>query len=349
MSRLVNRLFVGAFLIGAGHSGLARAHDIPRVSSGLYLSWVRTEGAQDCADASRIALDVEQRLGVSPFVSSSGPSASIETVVTRDRLRWRAAIVMRRADGSLLGSREVQSEAPTCESLARASALAMALMIETAASELGVLPPPSPASDDGPASLRPTPDPALVAGRPPADSAHSDEHARPSFSLTGGVLCATGVLPGLACGATLRTELELHGPLSLAIAVALIPERAVVREGSNVAFGLSYASLGGCYGIDLNDFWSVSPCGSLLVGASNVTVEAPTPVSAGQRLWRAGATGLNSSLQYEAFQLHVGVEAIFPLDRRDYVVERGEPVERVSSYREPALGAAATLMAGVHF
>src|SRR5689334_8673950 len=96
-------------------------------SHGLHLSWVRGNEASACADAARVEADVERRLACSALEASARFDASVEAIVVRTETGWRASIAVRRTDGTLLAQREVESMARSCDSLARASALSIAL------------------------------------------------------------------------------------------------------------------------------------------------------------------------------------------------------------------------------
>jgi RNA polymerase sigma-70 factor, ECF subfamily len=83
-----------------------------------------------------------------------------------------------------------------------------------------------------------------------------------------------------------------------------------------------------------------------LAGALHVTVETPTPVTAGPRLWSAASLGLHCAWQAGVFELQGGAEAIAPLARRDYVVERADPRATASLFEEAPVGIMGNLGAG---
>src|SRR5450432_3573383 len=82
----------------------ASAEPSPAAHRQLRLSWVRSGSAESCPDAGHVQADVERRLGWSPFVPTPSSSEAIEASVTHDGEIWRAAIELRAADGSSLGS-----------------------------------------------------------------------------------------------------------------------------------------------------------------------------------------------------------------------------------------------------
>jgi hypothetical protein len=346
---------------------------------GLQLSWVRAPEAASCVDATQIEADVERRLGRSPFARGDGPSASIEASITRSAGAWKAAMVMRRADGTELGTREVTSESATCDSLAKAGGLAIALMIESARQDLGGTLPSSSAA--GPAassraasvpansapqaqasaasgSAAPAPRAAVEvsvaergADRVPARVDRGPEAApwRPGFGLAVGVACADRVLPGVVCGPALNTAIHLHQRFALAFSVRLLPERSIERAGARVGFDLTSAALGGCYAWASTDAWSVSTCASLLAGALHITVVSPTPVGAGQQAWWATSLGLRGAWQVGIVEVQAGAEAVALLARHDYSVARVEPAATASLFEEAPFGLIGNLGVGVRF
>ena len=295
-------------------SGNAAAQSTPRV----HLSWVR--------DAD------------SPFVAGDRGSASIEVLVTRNRSVWQAVVVMRGADGSLRGNRRVDSAAPECQSLAAAAGLAIALMIDP---EVIIRPTPVKA-----------PPKAVVAEKaPPAPAAAPPAPARrgPHGSLALGVQGALGVLPSAALGPLLRGELQLHQGLGLVVSAQFFPEQRLVSAGAEAWFGLSLASVGPCYRVELGEHWAVASCGSFQVGSLHLGVASPEVVDAGPRPWLGLSCGLRVSLRAGAFELTLGGDALAHLARHNYTVSRQNPVRTESLFTEPAAGALGSLAAGVRF
>src|SRR5262249_51464365 len=92
------------------------------------LSWSRAPGADACMTTSELERDVSQRLGRDPFAAAAG--LLIEGTVAHDGHRWIAKLWVRDSAGTLIGSRELTSEADNCESLGRAVGLAIALSID---------------------------------------------------------------------------------------------------------------------------------------------------------------------------------------------------------------------------
>ncbi|RYZ02439.1 MAG: hypothetical protein EOO73_31990, partial [Myxococcales bacterium] len=97
----------------------------------VRLVWSSDAAAtQACASADAVRADVSSRLGRSPFTETNPRASSLEVAVSRSRSAWTAQLVLRAGDGALRGSRRVESRAADCRSLASATALAIALMID---------------------------------------------------------------------------------------------------------------------------------------------------------------------------------------------------------------------------
>jgi len=148
---VAKRLLVALGCLGAECSrSSAAVADSHRTSA---LSWVELPGAEGCGGAPAIAKAVEDRLGRHAIVSPAEADLSIEARADRSGhpLLWHAVVVLRRADGEILGIRELGSAADDCSELRSAVALATALMIDpdaalaardSAAPESPLAPPP---------------------------------------------------------------------------------------------------------------------------------------------------------------------------------------------------------------
>lgn len=311
-----------------------RAQNTPRV----HLSWVRdAEAADACPDVAQIQDDVSGRLGYSPFVSGDRESASIEVLVTRSKAVWQAVVVMRGADGTLRGNRRVDSAAPECGSLAAAAGLAIALMIDP---EVIIRPTP----------VKVPPKPAVAEKESPPVALPAPAPQRgPRGSLALGVQGALGVLPSPTLGPLLRAELELHKGLAVVVAAQFFPEQRLVRAGAEAWFGLSLASVGPCYRIELGEHWAVASCGALQLGSLHLGVASPEVVDAGPRPWFGLSCGLRVSLRSGPFELTLGGDALAHFARHNYTVSRQNPLRTESLFTEPAAGALGSLATGVRF
>src|SRR5258707_15482234 len=83
------------------------------------LSWSRGVGAESCPDRVALEKDVSARLGRDAFAEPV--RRSIEGTVVKDGTRWIAKLYIRQLDGTLIGSRDLNSEAADCKPLGSAA------------------------------------------------------------------------------------------------------------------------------------------------------------------------------------------------------------------------------------
>jgi hypothetical protein len=310
----------------------------------LRLSWVRGQAAASCPDGGHVEADVEQRLGWSPFVHSTEASESVEALVTRADDTWHAAIQLRAADGTSLGSRDVESSAASCASLAAAAGLAIALMIEPL---LPAQPAPRPAPIAKPAPKRapePEPEPLLEDNSESASAA-----AKVDGSVALGALAVNGVLPRFALGVTLTGSVRIVDQMYGAVSASLLPEQRLRRGGADVGFGMSLGGVGACYRVPVHRAWSVAGCASILLASLEVTVLSPQPIAPGARFWWAGSAGLQLGWHVGAFDAALAIDALAHFARHSYLIDGAEPASSSSFFVEPAVAAAGSLVAGVHY
>jgi hypothetical protein len=315
----------------------------------VRLLYSRDAASSDaCPSAEALQADVSVRLGFSPFSANDGARAAIEVEVLRSRATWQADVSMRGADGSLRGSRHVESGAADCRSLASATALAIALMIEpallTRAPEVLTLEPtpaPVPPALPAPHHDDVSPDHA------PATSPRAVEAAK--GALASGVSLGLGLLPRPALGFSLRGELVLRGPLLIALEARYFAEQRWSRAGAESAFGMTLGSVGPCYRLPLAAGFSVAGCASLLVGALSLSVSSPEPLGAGARAWLGAEAALRVAYGAGALRLELSAAGFSHWGRRDYVVQRLVPSRTELLFAEPGVGLLSSAVVGVAF
>jgi hypothetical protein len=375
MPSLRRLLLASSVLLGAHR---ASAEPSPAAHREMRLSWVRSTTAASCPDVGHVEADVGRRLGWSPFVRGAGAAESIEAVVDRDSEVWRAAIELRAADGSSLGSRNVESPASSCASLAAAAGLAIALMIEPLLPpEAQVAPAPAPVAPP-PTANKPASSPALKnpdGADPDSEEGDSDIPLRRrtsssvgdgSFAL--GAIGVSGVLPHFAIGVTLAGSVRLYDRWFLDASASLLPEQHAQGQVGQVGqaspagqagqagqtaaqagFGMTLGALGPCYRVPLAARLSVASCASLLLGSMQVIVDNPEPVTTGSHPWWAASAGLRLGWNPGRFHAALGVDGIAHFKRRSYRVERAETLDSAGFFAEPAASVAGSLLIGVGF
>ncbi len=95
------------------------------------LAWVRLEGAESCITGSALATRVEERLGRKVFVSAADADISVEGSVDRaTKSGFLAILRVTSRDGTVLGSREVETRAERCNAIDEKLSLVISLLID---------------------------------------------------------------------------------------------------------------------------------------------------------------------------------------------------------------------------
>jgi hypothetical protein len=150
------------------------------------LSWSRLPGAEGCIGSLELARAVENRMGRSLFASPARAELAVEGRAQRRANGYQATLSVARADGTLIGTRELAVDGPDCRLMDEGLIVMLALMIDPDGRE----PPPA----------EPPPRQRREAPRAP-------EPARsPRPGLTSGAFVASGILPSPALGAALAFD-----------------------------------------------------------------------------------------------------------------------------------------------
>jgi hypothetical protein len=254
----------------------------------LRLSLVREEAAGACPDVRAIAARVRSRLGRDPFSESA--ATAVEIVVTEQAGAYTARIRIRADGGALLGERTITSN-ESCDTLAAAVALAVALYVDPDAA----LRPhnPSPASLEIPS---PRPNDAAPPGAPAPGGPAPAPLERPAIAppvpgavLTSGALAAQNILPGIALAARIGAEVLLVARLHVLVTGALFPERKTAD--GRFGFGLAAGGLGACEDVLASRRFELAPCVTALVGEVHSVVYTLVPTFPGGRVW-GGVEGI---------------------------------------------------------
>jgi hypothetical protein len=293
-------------------------------------SFVRLPGAESCPGAEKIAAGVRSRLGRDPFANDA--ERNIEGSVSRDGQVWRAQLSVIGPQGTVLGSRELQSSEPDCTTLADAVTLAVALVIDPRAAFAPPSSEPAPAAATPAAPLpvpAPVEPPPLVSGPAPAAPPMRPGPARVAgpalaFALRGAL--AVGLLPGAAFGVESAGELGLAARWGLSAGISYFPEARTSDAG--FAFGISAGFLGLCVGAVQTRAARLALCGEGQLGAMHAVVYSVRPLPPGDHVWAGVRVGprlrvlLGSSLWLEA-----GALALAPLLRHEFALkDQQDPV-----------------------
>jgi hypothetical protein len=295
-------------------------------ASGVRFDFSRDAEVEGCPSGEVIRSAVRERLGRDPFAGD--PIRIIEGHV-RDDGGLVAEIVVRTSDGELVGRRELRSDEPTCDSLADAIVLAVALTIDPNA----LLSPRPPEPVEPP--REPDPPPRAEAPPPPPI-----EDRTPTGGLALAVAVGAGLLPSVSVGPTLIASIDVVPWMSIEAGFTLWPEQSEADAG----FGLTTGRLALCFAPLASDL-RVLLCAVGQAGALHQVVRIPEPVDPGQRFWAAVGAAATFELRIAGpLTARAGVELVVPLVRDRFVTEAGAEI-----FEPPAVATAAHAGLGVRF
>lgn len=315
---------------------LAALAFVPRASADtvapkLALAW---DAPDECPPAADVEARVARLLADSRRVADAAP-VEARVKVTRVREgRWTARLTTR-IDG-IAGDRTLS--AASCELLASASALVIALAFDP---ELGVAPPSEPAPPASSSASPPTPTSPGPLPAPTSPEAPSSPHV-----IAGAWIAAdSGTLPSLAPGAGLHVGLGDRAWSVGAYGEAWLASTATSdsRPGAGGDFDLVDFGVRGC--ARLGARFTLGAClGAELdrVHARGFGVTSPGEAT---RLWIAARGGAELGLRIsEALFVPLHVDAVVPFSRPTFALENVGAV-----FRPAPVGVRASLGVTLHF
>jgi hypothetical protein len=335
-------LVIGALAL-AKQASAASLEQTSADSTSFRWSFVRLSGAESCPGAERIAAGVRSRLGRDPFADDA--ERNIEGSVTRDGQIWRAHLSVLDADGQVLGSRDLQSSEPDCNTLADAVTLAVALVIDPRAAFAPLT--PAPARLIAPQAAPPASAPALVEtpARASAPASAPAPRSSPASAPAGSPLAvalrgsvALGLLPRPAFGVESAGEVGLTRRWGLSAGVSYFPEARTSDGG--FSFGLSAAFVGLCVGALQSRALRAAICGEAQLGAMHAVVYSVRALPPGDHLWAGARVGTRLRVLLDGpLWLEAGGMAVAPLLRHEFALKgQQDPV-----FESSVLSFAATL------
>jgi hypothetical protein len=274
-----------------------------------------------CLTQAALQEAVERKLGRSPFTSLERADIRIEgEEIALGRDRFRATVTQRDRTGTVLGSRELETQ--RCTSLLRAATLVVALIIdpygERSATDGGQdgPPPAPPVSSLPPAAPPPAALPALRSPPPPLPAARPVARAW-ALSLGAGAGSSVGILPSASVtllalarlkATRSRWSFDWRGGYSLS---------QTLREGNvRGEFAAVEQQIRACFELGRWPSGQVDACGGLLWGA---VIPNTRRVSLGDDSWRPilGPTG-GLGLQLGRTQNGARIDLGFALPSREY-------------------------------
>lgn len=300
---------VAAALAAASSAHVGSAEAAPR--KGARLAWVRGIDADKCVGRIGLEEDVKGRLGYDPFALPS--DLGIEgTIVRATPSGYRAEIIVRDAQGKLLGSRQLASKEPDCKSLGEAVAVAITVAIDPdspaeRAAAVEEIPPESIAPAPTPPSPLPPPAP------PREDIARG--------AVVGGA--SAGLVPDVSPSLSFRVRAILGPRFELGLGATFWPES---QTSNGIGFALVSSSVDACV-VPFLSARVLRWCGAFHAGAFDVFVHAPelAPVEVGMFSWFAASTGPALLIPITGpVSIEASVSAVVPITRRQAFV-RGTP------------------------
>lgn len=294
---------VAAALVAASSVHVASAEAAPR--KGARFAWVRGVDADKCVGRVGLEEDVKGRLGYDPFTLPS--DLGIEgSIVRAAPSGFRAEIVVRDAQGKVLGTRTLASKEPDCKSLGEAVAVAITVAID----------PDSPA-ERAPAVEELPPEPVAPAPAPPAAAPPAPHEDIARLTVLGGA--SAGLLPEVTPALGLRGRAILGARFELGIGAMFWPES---KTANGIGFAMVSAAFDACV-VPLLSARVLRWCGALHVGAFDVFVHAPdlAPVEVGMFSWVGASTGPSLSIPIGGpVSFEASVSAVVPITRRQAFV-----------------------------
>ena len=335
-STLSNRLALGSAAAVAVGVASGPGNAIAATTAPVRLVWVRGAHAESCSNGQTIASAVSSRLGESVF--SDAAQMSIEGFIEHGAGTWTARVYVRTASGSLVGSRELSSDAVECGPIESAVTLAIALAIDPDAALRSPAPPPaaqSPASPTVPPPLPASCPPCkeavcpaqAVCANPPAPPCPAAKpcpgtdtgRAGASSTLTLRGVLAGGLLPSASPGVEVAGTLSLSGALDATVGALVLPD---VRTGAgDLSFGLAAAWAGACWDPWRGRWGAASFCATAMLGAIHAVAYVLEPTTPGEQLW--AGVGVTPGIHVRIAGPLVGEaggELIVPVTRQQFTV-----------------------------
>jgi len=293
----------------------ARA-DSSHEGSGFAFAWRAPEG---CPSASTVGGEIDNLLG-GPAVTHARDSLRVQATVEHGA-QWLVTLETESKTAS--GHRTI--EAATCQGLANATALIVALMIDpdAVAARSGQAqvdhPPPAPPTSPAPPSAA-----ALIP--PPARTAPVASDARATSVLVGAAAAGNaGVLPSPDVGASISVGVARPGWRALA-RVAYGPRQVqsdtlTDPPGAYGRFSFLAGTLAGCLRF-VQPRFELGPCASLELGAVRGQGVGATQTTSNTAPWFGLGAGAFVAIRANAwlyFPIHA--DAVLPVWRPNYVFQ----------------------------
>jgi hypothetical protein len=261
----------------------------------------RELGAESCPDTEELTAHVERVRGH----RASGETSAYHVTFTYRSGVFRADI--RTASGG--DSRALRDRGSTCASLEQATALTLALLIDSDTSE------PTETIEEPP----PPPPPAPPPIPPPAPIA--PEHSTPAigFTLSAGGGALLGVSRDVAPVAVADLGIGV-GVFRTSLGVLWMPEQALIFGPGEVRQSLLGGAARMCLSAWRNQVLGLDVCSGFYAGLLQVRASGYTRNDSVDKTWLAFPLGVALSTS-APFGVELGASALIPLRRNDFSVD----------------------------
>jgi hypothetical protein len=280
----------------------ARGGDEPQPAS--YLSVTRDEGAESCPDTEALRAHVDRLRG---HQATSEPSAYHVRFSQRDGV-FRADIQV----GTGSDARVLRDRRATCTSLEQATALTLALLLDSDASE--VLPDKSAPASEEPRVTKAPRDNRRAAPAPD----RRDEGAHLALYLGGGAVL--GVVQPLA--PTVQAELSIGvSRFHTGIGVLWMPTQARDFGPGQLRETLLSGMARTCLTAVRSAQVRFDLCSGIFAGSLHVHTHGYTRNDSADKAWLAVPVGASLTTTSSPVGVEVGASALLPLRRNDFSID----------------------------
>lgn len=267
----------------------------------------REEGAESCPDAEALGAHVERLRGH----QTTGASSAYRVTFSKRGAVFRATIRMS-AGG---GARELRDRGATCASLEQATALTLALLLDSDLRE-----PVSDAEEPKPIELSPErePPPPPVEQNPPDPDRRRDRRVSLTLSLGGaGVMGVVQPVVPAAVG-----ELGIGaGRFRTSLGVLWMPTQTYEHGPGNLRERLLAGVARTCLAAARGDQAHLDVCTGVYAGLLHVEASGYTRNDSVDKAWLAVPLELTLSTTSKPISVEVGASALLPLRRNDFAID----------------------------
>jgi hypothetical protein len=290
-------VLLGSIGFALSLASAARAESAPE----SFLSVTRDEGAESCPDTDALSQHVERLRGH----QAAGEASAYRVSFTRRGGVFRAEIRV----GSGSGVRVLRDSGATCASLEQATALTLALLIDSDSHELPTEKPEEPAA--------PVPKREPVEQRPPEQPRHSPVTTM-SLALGGGGLF--GLVQPAAPVALGELGIGVNR-FHTSVGVLWIPEQTLDFGPGRLDQALLGAVARTCFTTARSADVRVDLCSGIYAGVLKVRADGYTRNDSAHKPWLAVPVELALSTTSQPVGVEIGVGALVPLRRNDFAID----------------------------